>query len=124
MTNPSVSPDDAVRRDQPFSLYAANGRVYASNVAQKLVDLGALWRDDAGFHYLLDGNKMQGDGLITAEAALREIGARLSFLYLDGQFTALANVRGTDGVSLDGAARVDITLDELARGEPMENAKV
>ena len=121
MAQENTSPD-AARRQQPFTLYAASGRVYATNVAQKLVDLGALWRDDAGFRYLLDGNKMQGDGLITAEAALREIAQRVSFLYLDGQFTALADLRGTDGVALDGAVRLDIDLDELAPGEQIENA--
>ena len=123
MAQEPASPD-AARRQQPFTLYATGGRLYASNVAQKLVDLGALWRDDAGFHYLLDGNKMEGHGLITAEAALREIAQRVSFLYLDGQFTALADLRGTDGVALDGAARIDIALDELAPGERMENADV
>lgn len=123
MAQDPASPD-AARRQQPFTLYAAGGRVYATNVAQKLVDLGALWRDAAGFHYLLDGNKMEGHGLITPEAALREMAQRVSFLYLDGQFTALADLRGTDGVVLDGAARLDITLDELAPGERIENANV
>lgn len=123
MVQETASPD-AARRQQPFTLYASAGRVYASNVAQKLIDLGALWRDDGGFRYLLDGNKMEGNGLITAEAALRDIAQRVSFLYLDGQFTALADLRGTDGVALDGAARLDIVLDELAAGERIENANV
>lgn len=123
MAKETASPD-AARRQQPFTLYAASGRVYATNVAQKLVDLGALWRDDAGFHYLLDGNKMEGHGLITAQAALRDIAQRVSFLYLDGQFTALADLRGTDGLALGEAVRLDITLDELAPGERIENANV
>lgn len=120
---PSAAPSpEAARRERPFTLYAANGRVYATNVDQKLVDLGALWRDDQGFQYCLDGNGLRGDGVITAEAALREIAGRLSFLFLDGQFTALADLRGTDGVALDGAARLDMVLDELAPGERIEDA--
>ena len=122
MAQEPASPD-AAPRQQPFTLYAAGGRVYATNAARKLVDLGALWRDGAGFHYLLDGNKMEGHGLITAEAALREIAQRVSFLYLDGQFTALTDLRGADGLALGDAVRLDITLDELAPGERIQNAK-
>lgn len=55
-------------------------------------------------------------------AAAIHLVRRVSFLYLDGQFTALADLRGTDGVALDGAVRLDIDLDELAPGEQIENA--
>ena len=115
---PSASP-----RPQPFTLYAANGRIYASNVDQKLIDLGSLSRSDAGFAYCIDGNGSRGEGLPTAEAALREIAREISFLFLDGQFTANADLRDSS-VSLHGAARLEITLDELAPGERMENANV
>jgi hypothetical protein len=114
---------DAYPRPQPFTLYAAHGRIYASNVDQKLIDLGAISRNDQGFCWLLDGNQERGDGHLTEEAALRDLSRRISFLFLDGQFTANADVRDTD-ISLDGAARLDVTLDELAPGERMENAGV
>jgi hypothetical protein len=124
MADPAGTSPEMNRRQQPFTLYGANGRVYATNVDQKLVDLGALARQEGGFDYLLDGNKLDGTGLPSAEAALQELASRLSFLYLDGQFTALADVRGSEGVNLDGAARLDIVLDELAPGERMEDANV
>jgi hypothetical protein len=114
---------DAYPRPQPFTLYAAHGRIYASNVDQKLIDLGAISRNDQGFCWLLDGNQERGDGHLTEEAALRDLSRRISFLFLDGQFTANADVRDTD-ISLDGATRLDVTLDELAPGERMENAGV
>jgi hypothetical protein len=114
---------EAYPRPQPFTLYAANGRIYASNVDRKLIDLGALSRNDQGFCYFVDGNQLRGEGHLTAEAALREIAERISFLFLDGQFTANADLRDSS-VSLHGAARLEITLDELAPGERMENANV
>jgi hypothetical protein len=120
----SQAPQAAERTQQPFTLYAAGGRVLASNARQKLIDLGALTRQEDGFCYLLDGNKETGKGLPSAEAALREIASHLRFLYLDGQFTALADLRGSPDVSLDGAPRLDIVLDELRPGEPIVDATV
>ena len=111
----------AYPRPQPFTLHAANGRIYASNVDLKLIDLGSLARTEKGFCYVLDGNHMRGEGLFTPEEALREIGRRVAFLFLDGQFTANADLRDSD-VSLADAIRLDITLDELAPGERIENA--
>src|SRR5690606_13400339 len=64
---------DAPRR-QPYTLLAAQGRVYARNTAQKVIDLGALARRDGGaFCYLLDGNKETGEGFSTEAEALRDI---------------------------------------------------
>jgi hypothetical protein len=114
---------EAYPRPQSFTLYAANGRIYATNVEQKLIDLGAISRNDQGFCWLLDGNQQRGEGQLTEEAALRDLSRQISFLFLDGQFTANADLRGTS-VSLDPATRLDITLDELAPGERMENANV
>ena len=112
----------AYPRPQAFTLHAANGRIDAGNVDGKLIDLGSLARTGKGFCYRLDGNQMGGEGLFTADEALREIGRRISFLFLDGQFTANADLRESD-VSLAGAIRLDITLEELAPGERTENAK-
>ncbi len=56
---------------QPFTFYAADGRVYVSNADQKLIDLGALSEDERGYSYVLDGNGQHAEGLASAEAALR-----------------------------------------------------
>jgi hypothetical protein len=107
---------------QPFTFYAANGRLYASNVAQKLIDLGALQQQDGGWAYLLDGNKEGRSGFANAQAALRDVASRIRFLYLDGQFTAVADARAS--VNLDGAERLDAMIDELQPGEPAVDATV
>ena len=112
------------QRQQPFTLYAAQGRLYAGNAAQKLVDLGELAQEAGRWHYLLDGNKLQGAGFFTAEEALRDVAQKIRFLYLDGQFTALADSRDSPGLDLANATRLDITLDALAPGEPATDATV
>jgi hypothetical protein len=58
---------------QAFSLYAANGRIYVSNVDQKLIDLGSLTQEGDGFAWQLDGNKLSGRGLPDEVAALRDV---------------------------------------------------
>ena len=111
-------------RKQTFTLYAANGRVYARNVEQKVIDLGTLSQQDGGFGYLLDGNKLSGNGFRDEMAALRDLGGKLRFLWLDGQFTAVADARDDASLNLDGATELEITLDELAPGERIEDATV
>jgi hypothetical protein len=107
-----------------YSFYAAEGRVYVSNARQKLIDLGALTQRDQGWCYLLDGNQQAGEGFPSPDAALRHIADHTRFLYLDGQFTALADLReGDTPVHLDGAARIDVSIDVLQHGEPMEDAR-
>jgi hypothetical protein len=120
------SPAEPASPRQAFTFYAADGRVYASNVDQKLIDLGSLTRQEDGrFRYLLDGDKRVEHGLPTAEAALRHIADHIGFLYLDGQFTALADLReGGARVHLDGAARIDVVMDVLPSGERVEDASV
>ncbi|MDX3907302.1 MAG: hypothetical protein QHC78_16555 [Pigmentiphaga sp.] len=102
-----------VTRQHTFTLYAANGRVYAQNVAGKVVDLGELRRDGESYAYLLDADEIRAEGFDTPEAALRDIGKNITFLYLDGQFTALPDVRSE--VVLDAAASVKV--------EPRNDAK-
>src|SRR5215211_3234992 len=104
------TPDDRSPSRQAFTFYAANGRVYANNVDQKLVDLGTLTGKDGRYGYVLDGNKQAGEGLASPEAALRHIADNIRFLFLDGQFTALKDLRGTDEVNLDGAAQVEVVI--------------
>lgn len=49
-------------------LYSTSGRVYATNVRQKLVDLGSLKESGDGCAYLLDGNKASESGFRTLGA--------------------------------------------------------
>lgn len=107
-------------RKQPYTLYAVDDRVYAQNATDAIIDLGMLRRQDDGFCYLLDGNKLSAGGFFTAEAALRDIARRLHFLWLDGQFSALADVR--DKRDLSQATRLSIALDELGANEPVQSA--
>jgi hypothetical protein len=107
-------------RKQPYNFYAVGGRVYAQNAASTIIDLGSLTRQDDGFCYVLDGNKLSGSGFFTAEAALRDMARRLHFLWLDGQFTALADVRGK--VDLSQTTCLPIELDELGPNEPVQSA--
>jgi hypothetical protein len=114
----------APRRQQPFTLYAAGGRVYARNLDQKVIDLGELRQDGSAWSYRLDGNQETGQGFFTPEEALREIGRNVRFLWLDGQFTAVADARDGGALNLDGAPEVQILLDELKPGERMYDATV
>jgi hypothetical protein len=116
--------EPAPRRQQPFTLYAAQGRVYARNTDQKVIDLGELSEEDGRWRFELDGNHHSGNGFFTAEEALREIARDLRFLWLDGQFTAVADAREGGALNLDGAVQVEILLDELAPGERAFDATV
>ena len=116
---------EAERRRLPFTFYAAaNGRIYARNVDQKVIDLGALTREPAGVGYCLDGNHATGQGFRNEEAALRDIAARVRFLWLDGQFTAVADARESPDLNLEGATAVDATIDELKPDEKIVDATV
>jgi hypothetical protein len=114
----------APRRQQPFTLYAAAGRVYARNLDQKVIDLGELRQGGGTWCYRLDGNQQTGQGFLTCGEALREIGRSLHFLWLDGQFTAVADAREGGALNLDGATELEIVLDELKPGEPIVDATV
>ena len=110
---------------QPFTLYAANGRIYARNRTQKVIDLGALERQEGGaFRYELDGNHQSQDGLFTEEEALHAIARSIRFLWLDGQFTAVADAREDPSLNLDGATTLAIELDEMPPGERVVDASV
>lgn len=120
--------DDTLTRSpvrQPFVLYAANGRIYARNRTQKVIDLGAITREDGGsFRYLLDGNQQSEGGFFTEEEVLHAIARNIRFLWLDGQFTAVADARDDASLNLDGATRVTIELDEMPPGERAVDATV
>lgn len=116
--------DDTRTTTQPFTLYAAKGRVYARNRDQKIIDLGSLTRRDDGWCYLLDGNQETAGGFSSDEQALRDLSRHLRFLWLDGQFTAVADAKDDATLALDGATRLDIELDELPRGGRIQDATV
>ncbi|RYF64314.1 MAG: hypothetical protein EOO29_42570 [Comamonadaceae bacterium] len=110
----------------PFVLYALKGRVYASNIKQKLVDLGRLKADGEGgtYSYLLDGDKATGSGFADAHEALAHIAQTTSFLFLDGQFTALEDLGGAERPDLADAPQIEVALDPLGRGEKMIDTQV
>lgn len=110
----------------PFVLYALRGRVYASNIKQKLVDLGRLSQDGEGgsYSYLLDGDQSTGRGFATAHEALEHLAQTTSFLFLDGQFTALEDLGGADRPDLVDAPQLEVTLDPLGRGEKIIDTQV
>lgn len=97
----------------PFTLYALRGRVVASNVKGKLVDLGHLSRDGEGgtYTYRLDGDQSTGSGFADVQAALAHIAETTTFLFLDGQFTALQDLGGADRPDLAGAPQRQIALE-------------
>ena len=120
--NTSSRSVDSTRR--PFTLYAAGGRVYVSNVRNKLVDLGSIEGVGDRVDYLLDGEGPAGKGFEDVSAALLDITKRLSFLYLDGQFTAQTDLRDSADTRLDGAEQLHFELDELGPGEPATDPDV
>ena len=126
-TSSAASPSpSAAPAGVPFVLYALRGRVYASNVKQKLVDLGELVQDGEGgtYSYLLDGDKSTGGGFATAQEALAHIAQTTTFLFLDGQFTALEDLGGADRPDLADAPQLEVTLDPLGRGEKIIDTQV
>lgn len=107
-----------------FTFHAAQGRLYARNEDGKVIDLGQLApQPDGSWHYLLDGNKLAG-GAATPQAAMADAAERMGFLYLDGQFTAVADARELSSLNLDNAPAIELMLDELKAGERMQDARV
>lgn len=111
---------------QPFTLYAAQSRVLCSNKRDKLVDLGALEREGSGtWRYQLDADeKIAAAGFASSEEALADVAGAVTFLFLDGQFTALMDVGEGGRPDLADAAQIHITLDPLGHGSPAIAADV
>lgn len=113
-------PRAAVAQAQPpqtFTLFTTQGRVYASNVRHKVIDLGWLRAQGDGFAYELDGNHTSGHSLPTADAALQNIAKGLTFLFVDGQFTAVRDLGDRLGPHL-AEAHLQVILDPLGRCDP------
>ena len=110
---------------QTFTLYATRDRIYASNVREKLVDLGFLERGADGYHYQLDGDdKAAASGFETVEDALAHVATSVTFHYLDGQFTALDDLGGTSRPDLPMAPQIQVTLDRRGVVPPAIEADV
>ena len=109
-------------KKRPFTLYATGGRVYAQNVTYAIIDLGALALQGADWCYVLDGNGVSARGFGSEEEALRDIVRQLQYLWLDGQFTSLPDVR--DKVDIADAVKLQFSMDELGPGERIEDATV
>lgn len=104
-----------------FTLYASQGRVLASNVRDKLIDLGTLQASDgAGWSYDLDGEDCPaGSGFASAQEALAGLAQAITFLYLDGQFTAQRDLSDQPRPDLPDAPQVAVTLDPRGQAEPV-----
>lgn len=117
-----ASTHDTSRTRRHFTFLAAQGRLYARNLDMKTIDLGSLARrGDGRWEWRLDGNGLTGEAP-DAQAAMRDAAGRMGFLFLDGQFTAVAPIGPT--THLEAAQAVDLVLDELQPGERMEDARV
>ncbi len=112
-----------------FTLYATGGRVYASNVREKLVDLG-LMEEQQGpgggtYRYRLDGDEtVASAGFPTAEDALAHLAQSITFFFLDGQFTALADLGGVSRPDLPSATQIHVVLDRRGQASPAIEADV
>lgn len=115
--SPPLSPQS--HPGQTFVLYAVRGRIYASNVRGKLVDLGGFTDDeDEQVAYRLDGDDhAAGHGFDSVEEALQHLATTVTFLFLDGQFTALDDAGGVERPDLAGAPQIQVTLDPRGRAD-------
>ncbi|AVP56412.1 hypothetical protein C7H73_01145 [Pulveribacter suum] len=104
-----------------FTLYAYRGRLCASNVRDKLIDLGTLAeRSGSGWAFELDGEgSLGGSGHASAEQALAAAARSVTFLYLDGQFTAQRDLSDVPRPDLPHAPQVVVTLDPRGVASPV-----
>lgn len=105
-----------------YTLYAANGRIYARNPVGALIDLGAL-RDDSGtYSFILDGDGVEGEGFGSEAEALEAAANSLDFFFLDGQFTSLpdqsADVDVTEAASFSFLLRDRIPDSQILPRDP------
>ena len=102
---------------QQFTLYASHGRVYAANAAGKLIDLGAIRKEGNLYVYRLDADGVSGEAGESFARALADIENRVTFLYLDSQFTALPDLRGKVELPADTPSAVITLTDTVAMPE-------
>lgn len=97
----------------PYNLYYCNNHLLAQNIDGHLVDIGTTETEDGQLSYQLDGNQEQGTGFDSPEALLADVETKISFLFLDGQFTSLPDVSADYRDTLDDAPSREIQLHEL-----------
>ncbi len=113
---PAVSTHPAHR----FTLYAYQGHVHVSNVRGKLIDLGSITEDGDGWSYALDDEKCPGEsGFASAQEALAAVARCVTFLYLDGQFTAQRDLSDVHRPDLPDAPQLQVSLDPRGLAEPV-----
>jgi hypothetical protein len=94
-----------------YTLYIANTRIYARNADNKLIDLGQATEQAGSFSWMLDGDEsLRGRHLPNADAVMRKLEKKMSFVFLDGQFTSLPDLIHNGEVRVADAPRRAITL--------------
>lgn len=102
-----------------FTLYASQGRIYAENAAGKLIDLGAIRKEGNVFAYRLDADGVSGDVSESAARALADVEQRIDMAYMDGQFTALPDLRSSVDLPAD-TPKASISLVEASLPPPTD----
>ena len=72
-----------------------------------------------GWAYQLDGDgRVEAEGFDDALQALAHIAASITFLYLDGQFTALQDLGDRARPDVRGAPQIQVALDPRGQARP------
>lgn len=111
-------PTETSTRNDPrqrYTLYLQQNRLLAGNSAGSLIELGHVDGQPGALAYRMDAEKISGTGFATASGLLADLKNKIDFLYLDGQFTALPDIG--ESVDLDGAASLEISLEEFSLDE-------
>ena len=102
------------KRDlMPYLLYYCQSRLLVENIDGHVVDIGGAELVGGKLRWQLDGKEAKGTTENEAEEMLNDVARHLSFLFVDGQFTSLPDVRGEYGDRLDNAPSREISLSEL-----------
>lgn len=97
--------------DRPFRLIVVERRVLAQNPAGKLIDIGEIVHDaPRGYTIRLDVDAIDTEPEADPQRALAALRPKLTFDYLDGLFTSMADAH-VDG-RLDACPQLSFTLDE------------
>lgn len=104
-------PSSSPALERPFRLIVADRRVLAQNPAGKLIDIGEIVHEPKqGYTIRLDVDAIHTEPEPDAQRALAALRPKLSFDYLDGLFTSMADAH-VDGL-LDACPQLGFTLDE------------
>jgi len=104
-------PSSRAALERPFRLIVANRRVLAQNPAGKLIDIGEIVHEPrAGYTIRLDVDALATAPAPDPQRALAALRPQLTFDYLDGLFTSLADAH-VDGL-VSACPQLSFTLDE------------